>query len=544
MVHLFKLKNPNSRLTRLRVDLEEFDFTVEHISGKSNVIADALSRITIKELKALQGDDKFVYVMTRSKTKNQKLAEVEEKVTEVEKLKVYEEINRSIDRATPELKSINDELCAIKRNKKLIFAIDIANLIANDTIQLEKLLSTLEIGAKENNKIKIEKFRIEMGDPIFKKYKIEDFKRIGNKVLKNTEIVIYKAPTEIIENDEKIEIMKKYHENKIVGGHCGSKKLFAKVRDLYYWKNMTKDIARFVKNCELCLLNKPKTKTKQELKPLEIPQKSFDVIVVDTIGPLMTSNSGNKYAVTIMCALTKYLVCIPVRDKTANSIARAIIDHFVLHYGTFAKIITDLGTEYKNTIFSELAKTLNFEQSFSTAYHHETVGLIERNHRTFNQYLRIYLRETLGDWDEFLKYFCFCYNNNPHASFDEKFTPFELIFGKRTQLSEKITGSIQPIYNIEDYSKEFAFRMQKSHEIARKLLLEYKQKMKINFDKNTRPLFLQINDKILIKREPYDKFKQVYDGPFKIIQINEPNVIYIDNNNKTKEIHKNRIIKA
>lgn len=35
---------------RIKMDLEEFDFSIEHIKGIENVVADALSRISIKDL--------------------------------------------------------------------------------------------------------------------------------------------------------------------------------------------------------------------------------------------------------------------------------------------------------------------------------------------------------------------------------------------------------------------------------------------------------------------------------------------------------------
>lgn len=55
LVFLFNMKNPTSKLTRMRLDLEEFDFTIEYISGKANVTADALSRVHISsdELKSM-----------------------------------------------------------------------------------------------------------------------------------------------------------------------------------------------------------------------------------------------------------------------------------------------------------------------------------------------------------------------------------------------------------------------------------------------------------------------------------------------------------
>ena len=54
---LFGLTDPSSRLTKFRLSLEPFQFTVEHIPGKENAATDALSRrITSEELKTMQRD--------------------------------------------------------------------------------------------------------------------------------------------------------------------------------------------------------------------------------------------------------------------------------------------------------------------------------------------------------------------------------------------------------------------------------------------------------------------------------------------------------
>lgn len=41
LIYLFGMKNPSSKLERMRLGLEEFQFTIEYIPGKSNVTADA-----------------------------------------------------------------------------------------------------------------------------------------------------------------------------------------------------------------------------------------------------------------------------------------------------------------------------------------------------------------------------------------------------------------------------------------------------------------------------------------------------------------------
>jgi len=52
-MYLFSMVNPSSKLTRMRLELEEYDFTIEYLKRKDSFVVDALSRRTISELKKL-----------------------------------------------------------------------------------------------------------------------------------------------------------------------------------------------------------------------------------------------------------------------------------------------------------------------------------------------------------------------------------------------------------------------------------------------------------------------------------------------------------
>lgn len=154
---------------------------------------------------------------------------------------------------------------------------------------------------------------------------------------------------------------------------------------------MSGDISLYVKNCQKCLMNNVKSSTREPMKLIPMPQRPSDVIIIiDTIGPLQMSNNGNKYAVTMICALTKYLTTAPVADAMAKSVVRAIFEQFILTYGPMRQMRSDMGTEYKNEVVSELCKLLRVKQNFGTAYHQESVGSIEHNHRMFNEYIRAF----------------------------------------------------------------------------------------------------------------------------------------------------------
>ena len=93
LIYLFSMTNPSRRLTKFRLTLEEYDFTVDYIKGKFNVVADALSRITLKEIKNNLDDLKeTVFVVTRSKSKKE--CELEDFTKQEQDPKVVELLKR------------------------------------------------------------------------------------------------------------------------------------------------------------------------------------------------------------------------------------------------------------------------------------------------------------------------------------------------------------------------------------------------------------------------------------------------------------------
>ncbi|EFA11802.1 Retrovirus-related Pol polyprotein from transposon 17.6-like Protein [Tribolium castaneum] len=52
-----QVKNPNSRLVKWRLRLEEFDYTIKYKKGKENSVADALSRIEINIREKINNED-------------------------------------------------------------------------------------------------------------------------------------------------------------------------------------------------------------------------------------------------------------------------------------------------------------------------------------------------------------------------------------------------------------------------------------------------------------------------------------------------------
>lgn len=183
---------------------------------------------------------------------------------------------------------------------------------------------------------------------------------------------------------------------------------------------------------------------------------------------------------------------------------------------------------------------LNIKHNFSTAYHHETLGSIERNHRSLNKYLRSYLKD--DNWDIYLKYFSFSYNISYTASNNYSYTPFELVFHKKCILPEDLTNNISPVYDFENYMKIAKHTLQIAHKEVNQAIENKKLQNKSIYDKKVNSIDVKVNDKILIKNEPYSKFKNIYKGPFTVKKVDDHNItVLVDNKEVT--IHKNRTVK-
>ena len=460
---------------------------------------------------------------------------------------MYETLNNSlkdnkIPRLLTEVKNNKARLCVYTHeNKKRRPTIQIDISVAGNVgSSLETILSQLQLEAASHN---IDKVRLFSTDIIFSYFTAQEFKQVATKLLNSLIIVITVPPKVVHDKAQKDYLLEKFHNDLIVGGHPGQKRLYSKLRKSYFWKNMSRDVAKFVKSCEKCLLNKVKIGNREPLLLTKTPQKPFDRIIVDTIGPLCTTEKGNKYAVTAICDLTKYVVVCAVPNKEAPTVSRALLTSVVLIYGVPLQIQSDLGSEYANSILSALTTLLKTEQSFSTPHHHETVGSIERNHRTFNEYLRINLPGSGPTWDEFLNYFVFTYNTTPNVSFNLRYSPYELVFSKAPRVLEVLEKcEIDPVYNIDDFAIEAKFRLQLAHVHAQELLQKAKVRNKRYYDQHAKPLQVQPGDKVLLTNDGRHKFDPVHLGPFLVERVEDLNVYIKDiKTQKSKVVHKNRI---
>ena len=85
-------------------------------------------------------------------------------------------------------------------------------------------------------------------------------------------------------------------------------------------------------------------------------------ISMDLIGKFHPPTSKrHRYVLTVICMLTGYVFCVPLRTKTAEEVIKTYIDHVYAKFGGSLKILSDNGTEFQNKLFEQVAKEFGVE---------------------------------------------------------------------------------------------------------------------------------------------------------------------------------------
>ena len=100
-------------------------------------------------------------------------------------------------------------------------------------------------------------------------------------------------------------------------GHNGFNHTYATIHRLYYWKGMKTSFERHVKTCHKCQQrNQQVVQFKQA--HFEVATFPMKIISMDLIGEFHPpSKSGHMYALTVICILTGYIFCVPLKTKRA-----------------------------------------------------------------------------------------------------------------------------------------------------------------------------------------------------------------------------------
>ena len=111
-------------------------------------------------------------------------------------------------------------------------------------------------------------------------------------------------------------------------GHLGKEKTSQRILERFYWPTLYRDIANFCKGCGRCQKASHYKGKCACLVPLPIIDVPFKCIVMDIIGPLPHSHSGNKYIIVVCDYATRYPEAMAICSIEAERIAEELVKLF------------------------------------------------------------------------------------------------------------------------------------------------------------------------------------------------------------------------
>jgi hypothetical protein len=294
-------------------------------------------------------------------------------------------------------------------------------------------------------------------------------------------------------------ILKIYHDTAANSAHFGRDKTFYKIKTRHFWPSMYKDINNYIKSCISCAQYNPqRQKTPGTLQPITPPDGVWQLVSMDFHGPITpTSQRGNKYIISLTDILSKFVVTKAVRDNTAQTTVRFLKEDVISKFGTPRCILTDNGTHFTSTMMNELIKQIGSTHLYSTPYHPQTNGQVERYNSTIDAKIAALSNLRKTDWDDQLPFVTFNYNTSIHSS--TKQIPFEMMYGRKPVLPLDLQDDNVTISYDSEHVKKLNQFLSSLNEQAKQIIIKNQQRYKERYDTNRSDPSYKINDLILVK---------------------------------------------
>ena len=122
-----------------------------------------------------------------------------------------------------------------------------------------------------------------------------------------------------------------------------------------------------------------------------------------------------------------------------------------------------------NQLMEAMSKLVGYKHTYSTTYHPQSNGMIERFNATFiPQIAKLQDREN-NNWDDYLSPVVFAYNTGCHST--TQYAPYELLFGREPRFPTDQSRTSFTFQRPNDYYEQLKKSMKIIHSHARENII-------------------------------------------------------------------------
>jgi hypothetical protein len=333
--------------------IRRFDFDVKHVSGKTNIVADALSRrpATDEDIEEAENEDDI------DEWLETQLLVVRGSIRPVR----WSDRTAAIPRIAPVTARQNR-----RRNPEMTFVLKAGEY----TEESQRLAKYLQDSRRPQNMTN-EDFRA------LQKSSQNYFVRGEHLFRKPT----HNRPSRrvIDKNADKLSILKALHND---SAHHGRESTSQRIHDRYFWEGQYRDVEEFIKTCVECQKRDAQRRA-NAMTPTQV-DKRWHKIIIDVTN--MPKSRGCEYLVVARSSFSGWIEARGLRKNDSPSVAKFLYEEIVCRHGVFAVLQCDGGPENKDLV-DQLARKYGIHKTVSSSYHPQTNGQVEVSHKSIKNAL-------------------------------------------------------------------------------------------------------------------------------------------------------------
>lgn len=291
-----------------------------------------------------------------------------------------------------------------------------------------------------------------------------------------------------------------HSHNSTTGGHVGADAMESRVQTIGWWPTLRKDCEEWVMKCVICKSIKGQAIGGATWRS-ERYTAPFRVLQIDLITDLVPESHGCSHVLTAIDVFTLWLWLIPIEDKSAITVSRALLHHVYMDLGGFPTILrSDNGKEFTADLTREMNRLMGTTQIFGSAYHPRSQGLIEGSHKPVEEVLQAFISETGEDWTLHLPTARWAWNTTPKRSL-AGMTPYQAVTGlvPRNPLTSYLNQTNDDQVTPSQYVQELMEAMEKIHADIIKAQERRAEEAEARGEAGRIPRRLEVGEHVLLK---------------------------------------------
>lgn len=280
-------------------------------------------------------------------------------------------------------------------------------------------------------------------------------------------------------------------------GHLGVDRVLDLVRARFFWPRMATSVERKIQTCERCVRRKTLPEKAAPLVNI-LTSRPLELLCMDYLS-VEPDRSNTKDILVITDHFTKYAIAIPTPNQKAHTVAKALWDHFIVHYGFPERLHSDQGPDFESKTIKELCDIAQIKKVRTTPYHPRG-NPVERFNRTLLQMLGTLSHKDKTRWKDFVKPLVHAYNCTKNDT--TGFSPYELMFGRQPRLPIDLAFGLPPDSSRPSHSQyvqKLKSNLEESYRIATSNAAKNAERNKVRFDKRVTESTLNVGDRVLVR---------------------------------------------